>query len=328
MIFPEQLDDKPFRLFVQRTWHAQQKHLTLTPSEAEIADLIAEHPEVGLFFSGREIDIHEVFEADRFNPFLFLAALREIAKQVKRDQPAGMRALYEELLDARFSEAEARSRMASAYLELYRLHGENQTPHNKEAYLLSLREYLNDPQFFEESKTFFLPHARELTHRLDIYDKAVESLKAQMYETIANTPISPDKALGDLLQALPSEWIQASAAFWKLPKRRVKRDHIRDIRKFFQSADVTQLRQVLSDEEAACLKLIVANGGMMAYDALVKKFGSEKADDFFWNKRAPESLPGLLRYKALLIIGRTRQAGRSQKMAMIPRELHGLVSGL
>ena len=47
MFFPDHLDDKSFRLFVQRTWHLMESNLTLSPSERELADLILEHPEVG-----------------------------------------------------------------------------------------------------------------------------------------------------------------------------------------------------------------------------------------------------------------------------------------
>lgn len=328
MIFPEELDDKPFRLFVQRTWHALQNNLTLTPSETEIADLVADHPEVGLFFAGREIDVQQIYADDKFNPFLFLAALREITKQLKNNQPAGIRKLYDQLLDTRCSDAEARSRMAAAYLELYRQHQETMTPENKEAYLLSMREFLNDPRFFQDPLTIFMPRDGEYTHRLDIYDKAYEALKAQMYEAIANAKISLDLEWTELLQALPIEWIQATTAFWKLPKRKVKRDSIRDLCKCLQSLTVYKLREILSEPEIACLKWILTHDGMTEYDALIKKFGSEEEDDFFWNKKTPHSLPGQLRYKGLLIIGRARDAARPKKIALIPRDLHAVLSQL
>ncbi len=328
MIFPEELDDKPFRLFVQRTWHALQNNLTLTPSETEIADLIADHPEVGLFFAGREIDVQQIFADDKFNPFLFLAALREISKQLKNNQPAGIRKLYDHLLDTRCSDAEARSRMAAAYLELYHQHLDIMTPENKETYLLSMREFLNDPRSFQDPLTIFMPRDGEYAHRLDIYDKAYDALKAQMYEAIGNAKISLDMEWTELLQTLPIEWIQATAAFWKLPKRKVKRDSIRDLCKHIPSIAANHLREILSEPEIGCLKWILTHDGIIEYDALIKKYGSEEEDDYFWNKKTPHSLPGQLRHKGLLIIGRARDAARPQKIALIPRDLHTVLSQL
>ncbi len=330
MIYPpEQLDNKPFRLFVQRTWHAMQNNLSLTPLEAQVARLISDHPEVGLFFPGREIDIAVSFPAGEHNPFLFLAALREVQQQLLQDKPAGIQQLYATLLGARISEAEARSRLASAYLEWHQAAKELPGSQGDEAYLLTLQDYLGDPNAFGDPFAFAVQgHAdpNSGAYMGDVFDKAYAALRAQMYEEISSISLSPAMRLTDILERLPREWVQASAKYWRLPRRRLKRDNIRDLCHFFAKPEAAAaLADALNDTERRCLEHLLGHDDRVDYDALAAQFGDERGDDYWWSKNPPTSTIGLLRLKGVLFVGREQGEGRRTKIALVPADLHALL---
>jgi hypothetical protein len=329
MHLPEELDNKPFRLFVQRTWHAMQKNLSLTPLEARVARLISDHPEVGLFFPGQEIDISVSYAPGDHNPFLFLAALREVQQQIVQEKPAGMQQLYANLLGARLSEPEARSRMASAYLEWYLVAREEPGSHSDEAYLLSLQEHIGDPNTFNDPFAFAVPGQHDSpsgAYMGDVFDKAYAALRARMYEEISSVSLSPEMLLADILARLPREWVQATANYWRLPKRRLKRDSIKDICRWFAAPDAAEaFNSALSENEQSCLAHMFLHGGRLEYDPLAVQFGDERGDDYWWSKNPPTSIIGQLRLKGVLFVGRDLLDGRQVKTALIPADLQDLL---
>ena len=322
---PEELDNKPFRLFVQRTWHAMQKNLTLTPMEALVARLIADHPEVGLFLGGREIDTSLVYGADEHNPFILLAALVEVQQQVSQDRPAGMQQLFASLLAARLSEAEARRRLAIAWLEWYRSAREATEPTPPERYLLTLQVLLGDPDETPDPFAFTVRTREEgggRSYSGRPYDQAYAALRGDLYGEAGSAPLERQIPYAHLLERLPREWIQAMADFWHLPKRRLKRDHILDLQQWFAAPGAAAaLAGALEEAERACLADLLAKGGICEYEQLAAKFGSEEGDDYWWSRKPPVSTIGRLRLMGLLFVGRDPAKSQAGRIVMIPEGL-------
>lgn len=326
---PEELDNKPFRLFVQRTWHAMQKNLTLTPMEALVARLIADHPEVGLFLGGREIDTSLVYGPDEHNPFILLAALVEVQQQVSHDRPAGMQQLFATLIGARLSEAEARRRLATAWLEWYRTAREAAEPLPHDRYLLTLQLLLGDPDQTPDPFAFTVRTREEgggRSYSGRPYDQAYAALRGELYEEAGSALMDRQTPYPALLERLPREWIQAMADFWHLPKRRLKRDHILDLQQWFGAPEAaTALAGAFEDAERACLVDLLAMGGSCEYDRLAAKHGGEEGDDYWWSRKPPVSTIGRLRLMGLLLVGRNPEQSHAGPIALLPASLVRLV---
>jgi hypothetical protein len=85
-------------------WRKYRRHEPLEPLEAEIAAVIAEHPEYHWLFdgpllrdAGSAIDAEFPPEAGASNPFLHLSLHLAIREQVTTDRPAGIRQIHERL---------------------------------------------------------------------------------------------------------------------------------------------------------------------------------------------------------------------------------------
>ena len=74
---------------------AWRKHLAgrpMSPLEAQIADVIAEHPEYRDAITGDDLDRDYTPEGGRANPFLHMGLHLGIREQVATDRPAGIAA--------------------------------------------------------------------------------------------------------------------------------------------------------------------------------------------------------------------------------------------
>lgn len=88
--------DEARRFFIQ-TW---QKHLQAQPLadlEAVLVDVLIAHPEYHSFLSNDYLDHDWPPEHGDTNPFLHLSLHLALAEQLSIDQPAGVRALYQQL---------------------------------------------------------------------------------------------------------------------------------------------------------------------------------------------------------------------------------------
>jgi len=98
-VFHEQSRESLRRAYVE-AWRKRQRGLPLEPLEAQIADVIAEHPEYHVLFEGRAVDEPSVVaaefppEAGRDNPFLHLGLHLAIREQVATDRPSGIAAIH------------------------------------------------------------------------------------------------------------------------------------------------------------------------------------------------------------------------------------------
>lgn len=75
----------------------------------------------------------------------------------------------------------------------------------------------------------------------------------------------------------------------------------------------------LSPQEQAAVRWIDGQGGVVPYEQLRRRYGSDVDDSIDWLKKEPETVPMRLRYSGLLFVGRLR--GRSEPVVVLPREV-------
>jgi hypothetical protein len=94
------------RLAYVSAWRKAQSGETLTPLEAQIAQVIAEHPEYQAMFAGLPEVLEAQFlpEAGGENPFLHLGLHLAVREQVSTDRPQGIARIHA-LLCARLGSA-------------------------------------------------------------------------------------------------------------------------------------------------------------------------------------------------------------------------------
>ena len=105
MIFGQ--DRNELRKMYVEAW---QKHLAgrpMSPLEAQIADVIAEHPEYHDAVTGDDLDGDYTPGEGRTNPFLHMGLHLGVREQVATDRPAGIAAIHRELA-ARHGDPHAR----------------------------------------------------------------------------------------------------------------------------------------------------------------------------------------------------------------------------
>jgi hypothetical protein len=87
------------RRFFRETWQKHRESRILTPLETIALDWIVEHPEYHELLSQQATE-DEDYRVDegRTNPFLHLSMHLAIAEQLSVDQPPGIRAAYQRLV--------------------------------------------------------------------------------------------------------------------------------------------------------------------------------------------------------------------------------------
>ena len=97
--FHDQSRDQLCLMYVE-AWRKYRERLPMEPLEAQIADVIAAHPEYHSMFSDAEQALHEDFTPERgeSNPFLHMGIHLAIREQVSTDRPTGIRAAHQALV--------------------------------------------------------------------------------------------------------------------------------------------------------------------------------------------------------------------------------------
>jgi hypothetical protein len=122
-------------------WRRSQAGAVLSPLEAQIAAVIAEHPEYHDWLERGETALAEEFgpERGRTNPFLHLGMHLAIREQVATDRPPGIRALHAALAMRAGGALEAEHRMMEALGEtLWEAQRAGRAP-DEQAYLERLK---------------------------------------------------------------------------------------------------------------------------------------------------------------------------------------------
>jgi hypothetical protein len=123
------------RMFLE-AWRKFSARAPLQPFEAQIAAVIAEHPEYLPFIESGESAVGA--ELEGHNPFLHMGLHLAIREQVATDRPAGIRAIHASLAQKQGSVLEGEHVMIDALAEaLWQAQRDNRMP-DEQAYLEKL----------------------------------------------------------------------------------------------------------------------------------------------------------------------------------------------
>jgi hypothetical protein len=327
MFLPEELDNKTFRLFVQRTWYLQSQNLTLSRTEQELADLLSQHPEVCSAFTGKMLEVTQAYPVAGENPYLLLAALWEISKQIKADKPKGIRSIYLNGFVEQLKPCERRRRMARAFIQLC----------SRGVTTLSDTKYLHDLEKAVHTD-FGQPEASAEGARepasFNIYvntlvQESISSVKSEFHDEASGIAVYAGMRLATALNKLPTEWVNGIAAGWQRPEKALRTERIQDLADFLLSEEgFLQISAALSAEERSAIQTLLDHNGFLSYGKLAAAYGDESKDEYYWSEQPPRTVIGRLRYKGLVFVGKVVKSGRRYKTALIPKELIAVLKNL
>lgn len=128
------------RQFLVTAWHKRRQALPVTPLETLAADLIEIHPEYHELFAAEDAVSREwTPEMGQTNPFLHLSLHLAVEEQLSIDQPPGIRAAFERLLNHRDSRHDALHVVIDALAETLWQAQRDRQPLNAEGYLERIR---------------------------------------------------------------------------------------------------------------------------------------------------------------------------------------------
>ncbi len=104
MIFGQ--DRHELRKMYADAWNKQLAGRPLSPLEAQITAVVAEHPEYHDAVTGADLDRDYTPEGGQTNPFLHMGLHLGIREQVATDRPRGIAKVHQELT-ARYGDAHA-----------------------------------------------------------------------------------------------------------------------------------------------------------------------------------------------------------------------------
>ncbi len=92
-------DRAALRAMYREAWQKRQEGAILEPLQAQIAEIVAMHPEYHALLEGKgDLDRDYSPEAGEANPFLHMGLHIAIHEQLATDRPAGIAATYQNLL--------------------------------------------------------------------------------------------------------------------------------------------------------------------------------------------------------------------------------------
>jgi hypothetical protein len=137
VIFGE--DRNELRAMYAQAWQKQCDGDVLSPLEAQIAQVIADHPEYHTAVSGN-LDRDFTVEGGETNPFLHMGLHLGIREQVATNRPAGIAAVFKDLAGKSGDAHAAEHRMIDCLAEtLWEAQNENRPP-DESLYLQRLRQ--------------------------------------------------------------------------------------------------------------------------------------------------------------------------------------------
>jgi len=137
MIFGQ--DRNELRKMYADAWQKHCDKMILTPLEAQIAQVIDDHPEYHDAVTGN-LESDFTVEGGKTNPFLHMGLHLGIREQVSTNRPAGIAALFKALATRAGGSHEAEHRMVDCLAEtLWEAQSSNTAP-DEAAYLERLRQ--------------------------------------------------------------------------------------------------------------------------------------------------------------------------------------------
>ena len=140
MIFGSDRDE--LRQMYVDAWRKRESGTPLSPLEAQIAAVIEDHPEYQAAMSAGAIGEAFTPEAGETNPYLHMGLHLAIREQVSTNRPAGIAAVFEQLLRQAGDRHDAEHRALDCLAEALWTAQRNNTPPDEAAYLESLKRLL------------------------------------------------------------------------------------------------------------------------------------------------------------------------------------------
>ena len=137
MIFGQ--DRNELRRMYADAWRKHTAEEPLSGLEAQIAAVVAEHPEYHDAVTG-DLDKEFTVAGGETNPFLHMGLHLGIREQVATNRPAGIRAVFEQLAASLGDAHEAEHRMLDCLAETLWTAQREQRPPDELQYLESLRK--------------------------------------------------------------------------------------------------------------------------------------------------------------------------------------------
>jgi hypothetical protein len=138
MIFSQ--DRNELRKMYLDAWNKHKEQQPLTPLEAQIAQVVAEHPEYHTEVSAADMQKDYTPDGGKTNPFLHMGLHLGIREQVATNRPAGIAAVYRELAEQLGDTHDAEHGMIDCLAEtLWEAQSQNRAPDEMQ-YLLRLRQ--------------------------------------------------------------------------------------------------------------------------------------------------------------------------------------------
>ena len=131
-------DRNQLRQMYKSAWEKLQQQQVLTPLEAQIADVIKEHPEDHDFVT----QLHKDFlpESGETNPFLHMGLHLGLREQIATNRPEGIAKIHRKLLKQSASPHEAEHAMIDCLAEaMWSAQVNNQAP-DEDSYLRCLKK--------------------------------------------------------------------------------------------------------------------------------------------------------------------------------------------
>ncbi|MBN1467008.1 DUF1841 family protein [candidate division KSB1 bacterium] len=317
MIFPEELDNRPFRLLVERIGKLQKSGQPLSPIEQELADLIAQFPETGVR-ADAEIDISAIFTESEPNPLLLLSAIWQVSKQIRSDSPKGIAKIVTDYFHTTQLKSDDLLRVAAIYLSLYEKVRSGEALFSEKEYLWEVYYALNQ----DEEPKVKVEQAPKARIQPGTMSQAFKTIARELHDEAGHIKLSAGGVAKEIYEQLPLEWINAMSSYWQCSDQRLKRDKIKEIISYLSSAEFPEhVGQTLSREEKNCLLTLLENENCLPYAQAAREFGPEHNDGYWWTQDAPKSTLGNLRMKGLVAVGEATLEGEATQIVMIPNDI-------
>ncbi len=133
-------DRQQLRQMYLDAWHKFQQQLPLTPLEAQIADVVKEHPEYHNMLNSIEQDF--LPETGQTNPFLHMGMHLGLREQLSTNRPNGIISIYQSLLKTTRNSHETEHKMMDCLGEAIWTAQRNNSAPDDQSYLKCLKSLI------------------------------------------------------------------------------------------------------------------------------------------------------------------------------------------
>jgi hypothetical protein len=179
-------------------------------------------------------------------------------------------------------------------------------------------------KFFKQFKNPYFMDGDQAEVIFPLPQGVAKAIMFKWRSNVEQTILSPKMRLVTVLEKQPIEWIEAIYSFLALPHTcKNKKDYVKVISSFLKKeSNLRQLMQRLDFCAKNALHLVLEAEGVFPYRCLVRCFGDDIHDGFYWREKPPKSIIGILRTSGLLFVGRVKKANGAVKTALIPSDLY------